>query len=117
MIFQDLTLSLFYRKRDMIMAYDDEDIIGSLIAAGVLLALGCGLYRFIKSFGEYEEGDKINSTQLANSLLPHSNVQLQDEKKDYCPDCNTTNPDRCWTCGDCLTCHGDYCGQCLLCCD
>ena len=43
---------------------DDDDIIGGLIAAGVLIAIGYGVYRVIKSFGSYSNGDTVNSDQI-----------------------------------------------------
>lgn len=43
----------------------DDDVIEGLIAAGVLIAIGYGLYRVLKSFESYSAGDEINEGEFS----------------------------------------------------
>lgn len=51
----------------------DDDFIKSLVAMGVLVFLGYGFYRVLKSFGNLKEGEKVSADKIRD---------LEDDEKD-----------------------------------
>ena len=83
---------------------DSDGLIPGLIAAGIIVAIGYGIYRVIKSLGNFNEGDNISKSKLENSI------------KDFCSRCETADPRRCRICGSCLVCVGEVgWGECYVC--
>ena len=46
------------------MSDDDYDLVTCAIAAGFVVALGYGVYRVLKAFGEHDKGDEISEEEL-----------------------------------------------------
>lgn len=70
------------------MPNDDDDVFVVLLGAGVLALIGYGVYRVLKSVGQYEAGETVTSNQVA-SLSPstYSSYSSNDDDDDeYYPD-------------------------------
>ncbi|MDP2630736.1 MAG: hypothetical protein Q8P56_04990 [Candidatus Uhrbacteria bacterium] len=52
------------------MSSNDDDTFESLIAAGILIAVGYATYRFLKSFGRFEEGSVVSRADLSDVPKP-----------------------------------------------
>jgi hypothetical protein len=74
------------------MAKDDDDALAALVATGVLLLIGAGVYKVIKAIAGYEKSEIINkreATALATSYTSRymSSVSADDDDDDdYYPD-------------------------------
>jgi hypothetical protein len=44
---------------------NSDDVIGSLVAAGIIILTGYGIYKFLQQFGDYEIGETITSKEAA----------------------------------------------------
>jgi hypothetical protein len=67
---------------------DEDDIIADLVAAGVLLLLGYGLYRWVRSTFAFEEGQVVDEKSI---------IQAISDKREpnVCTKCGTTDPEKC----------------------
>lgn len=46
---------------------DNDDLISGLIAAGIIVAVGVGIYKVLKSFGHFENGEEISESNISSS--------------------------------------------------
>jgi hypothetical protein len=122
---------------------DNDDVIESFIALGVIVFAGIGLYKIVSSFGSLENGDKVTKEELIESINEQSDLAGDEEidnriiierikngpidvytryKNDICDICGTVSPERCKN-GHCMNCVGEetsgdgkcYNGCCLCC--
>ena len=101
----------------------DDSLIPGLIAAGVIVLVGRGVYKVVKSFGKHRNGDTIKSENISSSYVPYTSP---DEPLEFCEKCGevTTRFDS-RNCNEshCKKCHAKqfngyescYCGHCLWC--
>jgi hypothetical protein len=89
-----------------------DDVITSLIVAGVIVAAGLGIFRVIKTIGSLAIGDLVAEADLSRRSVAATvlYVEIGEEGEDFCHDCGTTSPDRCqaYACGVCLICEPAY---------
>lgn len=93
----------------------EDDIIADLVAAGVLLLVGYGLYRLVRSAFALEAGQVVDEKSI---------IQAVSDKREpsVCTKCGTTDPEKCNK-GHCMVCVAEktcgaarcYCGKCLEC--
>jgi hypothetical protein len=65
---------------------NEDDYIGGLITAGLLVLVGYGVYRVLKSFGTFSAGDEIASQQLTSPT-----TWIPPIKYDKCDVCGSTD--------------------------
>jgi len=80
------------------MSNQSDEVIASLVGAGIIILTGYRIYKFLQQFGEYEIGETISHKEAA--LLP--SYEYSPPTK-YCPH---DDPVLCSSCGDCIGCSG-----------
>ncbi|MCX6761507.1 MAG: hypothetical protein NTY33_01490 [Candidatus Moranbacteria bacterium] len=95
----------------------DDDGIGELIALGLIVLIGAGIYAVLCAFGSHECGDEVTKEELTRANSEVSDDDNNDEKslcqeaeergEDVCWKCLTVEPQRCGGCGGCIKCNGD----------
>jgi len=94
------------------MSKRDDETIERLIAAGVIIVAGVGLFRIAKSMGSHAIGRLVSRAEASRLLAaatapaPASNARADQT----CQDCGRIDPDRCraYMCGRCLACTEAY---------
>ena len=65
--------------------YDDDPVV-ALVRAGLLIALGYGLYRVVKGVGELQPGEEVTGAEaaavLAGEALADSRVKPEDDSSE-----------------------------------
>lgn len=115
---------------------EDNDPLAGLLALGIVVLVGVGLYKILSSFGSFEAGSIVTEEKLIKDGPEKQDSEVneeerralcckaEDEGKDVCWDCLTVEPNRCpgnyRECGNCLECarkndHLGLCGHGLCC--
>lgn len=71
----------------------DDDFIQKMVAAGLLVLVGYGIYRVLKSFANLHEGDEVTASEIVDTPRIGSGPA--------CMQCGTTlnNVQKCNYCG------------------
>ncbi len=96
------------------MSQDDDEIIGGLIAAGIIVAIGYGVYRVIKSFGSFDTGDKIHQEEISKTDITKS-YSSKALKCVFCGSTNDVQPCNWDACREYVCEDHRYSGDCVMC--
>jgi len=111
--------------------------LGFLIATGVVVAVGFGIFKVVKAFAGHHEGEKLTKQQIEQARVQAAREaeavrrieaeqkaeqarvkrlkQAENEGLDVCWDCRRIKPNRCNN-GHCQACVSHCgCGQCRKC--
>ena len=119
------------------MSNDDGHDVAGLVALGIVVLIGMGLYKVIKSFGSLESGEEVTKEELAEAMEEQSGEEEYRRiikrrtfysqnyvvyENDVCNNCGTVLPYRCEEADHCRVCIvGDgnsecsNCGKCIGC--
>lgn len=84
---------------------DNDDFIGKLIAAGIIVAIG-SVFLFRKKFGNFKKGDEVTEDELTSETNKNTDkfktVVTVKEEENYereCSYCSGKATRSCWGCG------------------
>lgn len=85
----------------------DDEIIDELVALGIIVLIGAGIYGIIRSFGSFEDGDEATKKQVLKMRHNQSSsveIEQNEGETDICEVCGTISPERCYGAGHCMVC-------------
>lgn len=91
------------------MSEHSDDFISDLVAAGVLLIIGVGVYRICQAIADYEEGQRVTSQQIKSlfNVQVHALPIEASEAEERCPSCGTPASFCGGSAANCNICNSD----------
>lgn len=92
---------------------DEIDVV-ALIALGILVVTGAGIWLVLKAFGGFEKGEEVDENDLIDAGYEPPSSQTEDEleESDYTPP-SETEQGVCSVCGTIERCNSGHCLECV----